>query len=142
MTHEYLKKNDVDCYLDLLSSKYYMGTILSEKKQNIFLKIDQNPDHIIYVVKKEDELVGTATLLIMSNKLKNVGKIDDMVVSQEIDDILEVKKLLVVSLVKIAHSKDCEKITIKEIDDMQLFCDNLGVIKNKDIVINDNKEYY
>jgi len=52
MTHVYLQKNDIDYYLDLLSSKYYLGTILSEKKQAIFSRIDQNPNHVIYVVKK------------------------------------------------------------------------------------------
>jgi len=77
----------------------------------------------------------------MFNTIKNIGKIDDLIISQEIEDIFKVKKLLVESLVKIAHTKDCKKITIKELDGIESLCSSLSVIKNEDIIIHDNKEY-
>ena len=120
-----LIRQDLDNgFLDLLNARYYLGTLSFGTLQTLFLKIDKNPNHLIYVATQNNEIIGCATLLIIENffsKSHNVGKILDVLIAQENKDKEIIEKSLIKKLTSIAKKRNCKKILLRGCADESCF---------------------
>ena len=84
-----LRKEDLwNGFLTTLDSLRQASTIDKTKAEEIFEKINSNPDHIIAVAELDGKIVGTTTLLIESKFIHNggiVGHIEDVVIDTALD---------------------------------------------------------
>jgi glucosamine-phosphate N-acetyltransferase len=111
--------------LDSLSKS---SRIKPKKANIIFDKISKNPDHVIYVVTYNGEVIGATTLLIEQKFIHDggkVGHIEDVVVRKEYQG-KGVGKKIVNALLKYAEKKGCYKTILDCSDDLIPFYENIG----------------
>lgn len=90
-----------------------------------------NKSHIL-VVKYEDKIIGTGTLLIehkIIHSLGKVGHIEDIVIDNEYRG-LGLAKMLIDKLISIGTSENCYKIILDASDDVAGFYEKLGFHKH------------
>ena len=82
-----IKKEDLwNGFLTSLDSLRQTSNIEKQKAEEIFNKIQENPDHIIAVAEIEGKIVGATTLLLEQKFIHNggiVGHIEDVVVDSQ-----------------------------------------------------------
>ena len=111
-----LQKKDFDTgYLDLLASKYYVGTLTLENRNDIFAKINSNKNHHIFVVESDGKIIGGATFLILFklNENKKIGKIDDVVSNKELN-YQEIEFELMNYISDIGKKEKCDEILLMQ----------------------------
>ena len=81
-----IRKEDLwNGFLTSLDSLRKASDIEKSKAEEIFEKIQNNPDHVIAVAENEDKIIGSATLLLEPKFIHQggtIGHIEDVVVDK------------------------------------------------------------
>lgn len=108
-----LKKEDKKDFLNLLSQLTTIGNITEESFNNRFNLIFSNKNINIYVLIKNNKLIGCGTLLIepkFIHNCNNLGHVEDIVIDKN-ERGNGYGKFLIKSLIKIAK-KSCYKVIL------------------------------
>ena len=128
-----LKNEDLENgFLTTLDSLRQTSNIEKDTANEIFDKIENNPDHIIAVALKEGKVVGAATLLLESKFIHNgsiVGHIEDVVVDRNYQG-QKIGEKIIKYLLEFAKTKGCYKTILDCVDDVKPFYEKLGFKHN------------
>ena len=124
-----LKKEDLwNGFLTTLDSLRQTSGIDKKKAEEIFDKLDSNPDYVIAVAELDGRVVGSTTLLIEQKFIHNggiVGHIEDVVVDKNFQGCGIGEKILKY-LLEIAKKRGCYKTILDCTDDVKPFYEKLG----------------
>jgi len=124
-----LKKEDIwNGFLKSLDSLKLASDIDKAKAEEVFEKINSNPDYIIAVAEIEGKVVGSTTLLIESKFIHDgglVGHIEDVVVNKDFQG-QKIGEKIMKYLLEISKNKGCYKTILNCTDDVKPFYERLG----------------
>ena len=124
-----LRKEDLwNGFLISLDSLKNASNIEKSKAEEIFEKINSNPDHIIAVAEIDGKIVGSTTLLIEQKFIHDgglVGHIEDVVVSKEYQG-QKIGAKIMKYLIEISKKRGCYKTILDCTDDVKPFYEKLG----------------
>ena len=124
-----LKKDDLqNGFLTTLDSLKQASNIEAKKAEEIFEKINSNPNHIIAVAEVEGKIVGATTLLIEPKFIHGgglVGHIEDVVVDKNYQG-QRIGEKIMKYLLEIAKNQGCYKTILDCTDDVKQFYEKLG----------------
>jgi len=124
-----LRKEDLwKGFLTSLDSLKQASNIEKPKAEEIFEKINSNPDHIIAVAELDGKIVGSTTLLIESKFIHDgglVGHIEDVVVNKEFQG-QKIGEKIMNFLIEISKKRGCYKTILDCTDDVKPFYEKLG----------------
>ena len=124
-----LKKEDLrNGFLTTLDSLRQTSGISKNIAENVFEKIDSNPNHIIAVAELDEKIVASTTLLIEPKFIHNgglVGHIEDVVVDKNFQR-QKIGEKIMKYLLEIAKNKGCYKTILDCTDDVKPFYEKLG----------------
>lgn len=124
-----LSENDYHLgYLELLSQLTTVGEISFEEFKNQFNLIQQNPNHLIYVIEHNQRIIATGTLLIepkFIHQLGRVGHIEDIVIDHYHRN-QGLGQKLIQHLINIGQKLDCYKIILDCQDKLVPFYQSCG----------------
>ena len=118
-------------FLETLDS-FRQTSIDDISAEKIFDKINSNSEQIIIVAIINENVVGSATLLIETKFIHNgglVGHIEDVVVNKG-NQKREIGKKMVTYLLDYAKEKGCYKTILNCVDDIKPFYEKLGFKHN------------
>lgn len=107
---------------------------------DILVKILHNPDHYMVVAEYHSEVIGTATLLLQQNLSHHgmpYGHIENVVVDSRFRN-LDVGKMMMNHLVKIAKLKNCYKVILNCSESNANFYEKCGFKKTGEIEMRTN----
>ena len=119
-------------FLASLDSLRKASDIDGKKAEEIFEKIDSNPDHVIAVAEIDGRIVGSSTLLIEQKFIHRgglVGHIEDVVVDSNFQG-RGVGEMIMRHLLEIAEERGCYKTILDCTDDVRPFYEKLGFRRN------------
>ena len=124
-----LKKEDLqNGFLTTLDSLRQTSDIDKSKAEEIFDKINSNPDHIIAIAEVEGKIVGSTTLLIEQKFIHKggmVGHIEDVVVDKNFQG-QKIGDKIMKYLLEIAKDRGCYKTILDCTEDVKPFYEKLG----------------
>lgn len=124
-----LRKEDLwNGFLTSLDSLKQASNIEKSKAEEIFEKINSNPDHIIAVAELDGKIVGSTTLLIESKFIHDgglVGHIEDVVVNKEFQG-QKIGEKIMNFLIEISKKRGCYKTILDCTEDVKPFYEKLG----------------
>ena len=124
-----LKEEDLwNGFLTTLDSLRQASYIDKNKAEEIFEKINSNPDHIIAVAEIDGKIVGATTLLIEPKFIHKgglVGHIEDVVVDKNFQG-QNIGEKIMKFLLDIAKNRGCYKTILDCTDDVKPFYEKLG----------------
>ncbi len=124
-----LRKEDLwNGFLISLDSLKNASNIEKSKAEEIFEKINSNPDYIIAVAEIDGKIVGSTTLLIEQKFIHDgglVGHIEDVVVSKEYQG-QKIGAKIMKYLIEISKKRGCYKTILDCTDDVKPFYEKLG----------------
>ena len=124
-----LKEEDLwNGFLTTLDSLRQASDIDKNKAEEIFEKINSNPDHIIAVAELDGKIVGATTLLIEPKFIHKgglVGHIEDVVVDKNFQG-QKIGEKIMNYLLDIAKNRGCYKTILDCTDDVKPFYEKLG----------------
>ncbi len=124
-----LKEEDLqNGFLTTLDSLRQTSDIDKNKAEEIFDKINSNPDHIIAVAEMEGKIVGSTTLLIEQKFIHRggmVGHIEDVVIDKNFQR-QKIGDKIMKYLLEIAKNRGCYKTILDCTDDVKPFYEKLG----------------
>ena len=124
-----LKKDDLEKgFLKSLDSLKQTSSIEKSKAEEIFEKINANPDHIIAVAEIEGKIVGSTTLLIEPKFIHEgslVGHIEDVVVDKEYQG-KKIGEKIMEYLLEVSKNRGCYKTILDCTEDVKPFYEKLG----------------
>jgi len=124
-----LRKEDLwNGFLTSLDSLKQASNIEKTKADEIFEKINSNPDHIIAVAEMDGKIVGSTTLLIETKFIHDgglVGHIEDVVVNKEFQG-QKIGEKIMNFLIEISKKRGCYKTILDCTDDVKPFYEKLG----------------
>ena len=124
-----LKKDDIqNGFLTTLDSLRQASNIETKKAEEIFEKINTNPNHIIAVAEVEGKIVGATTLLIEPKFIHDgglVGHIEDVVIDKNYQG-QRIGEKIMKYLLEIAKKQGCYKTILDCTDDVKQFYEKLG----------------
>ena len=124
-----LKEEDLwNGFLTTLDSLRQASDIDKNKAQEIFEKINSNPDHIIAVAELDGKIVGATTLLIEPKFIHKgglVGHIEDVVVDKNFQG-QKIGEKIMKFLLDIAKNRGCYKTILDCTDDVKPFYEKIG----------------
>ena len=124
-----LKKEDIqNGFLTTLDSLKQASSIDKKKAEEIFEKINSNPDHIIAVAELDGKIIGATTLLIEIKFIHEggiVGHIEDVVVDKNHQG-QKIGDKIMKYLLEIANKRGCYKTILDCTDDVKPFYEKLG----------------
>lgn len=126
------KKDLFNGFLTSLDSLRKTSDIDKKLAEEIFDKINSNPDHIIIVAEKGGKIVGSTTLLIEKKFIHKgglVGHIEDVSVSQTHQG-QGIGKNLVLYLLEYAKKRGCYKTILDCSNEVKPFYEKMGFIHN------------
>lgn len=133
ITIRQIKKADLwNGFLTTLDSLRHASNISKEKADEVFEKIEKNPDHLIAVAVLNEVIVGAATLLIEPKFIHeggNVGHIEDVVVDKKYQG-KKIGEKIIIYLLEQARIKGCYKTILDCSDDVKPFYEKLGFKHN------------
>ena len=115
-------------FLTSLDSLRTASDIDKNKANEIFKKIDSNPDYIIAVAELDGKIVGSTTLLIEQKFIHQgglVGHIEDVVVDKNFQG-QKIGEKIMKYLLEIAKKQGCYKTILDCTDDVKPFYEKLG----------------
>ena len=115
-------------FLTSLDSLRKASDIDKNKAEEIFKKIDSNPDYIIAVAEIDGKVVGSTTLLIEQKFIHQgglVGHIEDVVVDKNFQG-QKIGEKIMKYLLEIAKNQGCYKTILDCTDDVKPFYEKLG----------------
>ena len=124
-----LKKEDIwNGFLKSLDSLKLASDIDKTKAEEVFEKINSNPDYIIAVAEIEGKIVGSTTLLIESKFIHQgglVGHIEDVSVDKEFQG-KKIGEKIMKYLLEVSKNRGCYKTILNCTDDVKRFYEKLG----------------
>ncbi len=124
-----LRKEDLcNGFLTTLDSLRQASDIDKNNAEEIFEKINSNPDHIIAVAELDGKIVGATTLLIEPKFIHKgglVGHIEDVVVDKNFQG-QKIGEKIMKYLLEFAKNRGCYKTILDCTDDVKLFYEKLG----------------
>jgi len=128
-----LKREDLwKGFFTSLDSLRQTSSIDQNIANNIFDKIQENPEHIIMVALNDDKVVGAATLLIEFKFIHNggkVGHIEDVAVDKNYQG-QGIGEKIIKNLLTLAKTKGCYKTILDCVNDVKPFYEKLGFKHN------------
>ena len=128
-----LQKEDLwNGFLTTLNSLRQTSNIEKNTAEEIYDKIENNPDHIIVVALIDKKVVGTATLLLEFKFIHNggiVGHIEDVVVDKKYQG-QKIGEKIISHLLEIAKMEKCYKTILDCVDDVKPFYEKIGFKHN------------
>ena len=115
-------------FLTSLDSLRKASDIDKSKAEEIFKKIDSNPDYTIAVAEIDGKGVGSTTLLIEQKFIHQgglVGHIEDVVVDKNFQG-QKIGEKIMKYLLEIAKNQGCYKTILDCTDDVKPFYEKLG----------------
>lgn len=115
-------------FLTSLDSLRKASDIDPSKAEEIFKKIDSNPDYTIAVAEIDGKVVGSTTLLIEQKFIHHgglVGHIEDVVVDKNFQG-LKIGEKVMKYLLEIAKNQGCYKTILDCTDEVKPFYEKLG----------------
>lgn len=124
-----LRRDDLDNgFLTTLDSLRKASDIDKNKAEEIFKKIDSNPDYLIAVAEINGKIVGSTTLLIEQKFIHEgglVGHIEDVVVDKNFQG-QKIGEKIIKYLLEIAENQGCYKTILDCTDEVKPFYEKLG----------------
>jgi len=124
-----LKKEDLwNGFLTTLDSLRKASDIDRNKADEIFEKINSNPDHIVAVAELDGKIVGSTTLLIEPKFIHKggvVGHIEDVVIDKKFQG-QKIGEKIMKYLLEFAKNRGCYKTILDCTDDVKPFYEKLG----------------
>ncbi len=124
-----LRKDDLwNGFLTTLDSLRQASNIDRNKAEEIFQKINSNPNHIIAVAELDGKIVGATTLLIEQKFIHKgglVGHIEDVVVDKNFQG-QKIGEKIMKYLLEFAKKRGCYKTILDCTDDLKPFYEKLG----------------
>ena len=124
-----LKKEDLwNGFLKSLDSLKLASDIDKTKAEEVFEKINSNPDYIIAVAEMEGKIVGSTTLLIESKFIHQgglVGHIEDVSVDKDFQG-KKIGEKIMKYLLEVSKNRGCYKTILNCTDDVKRFYEKLG----------------
>jgi glucosamine-phosphate N-acetyltransferase len=124
-----LKKEDLwNGFLKSLDSLKLASDIDKTKAEEVFEKINSNPDYIIAVAEIEGRIVGSTTLLIESKFIHQgglVGHIEDVSVDKDFQG-KKIGEKIMKYLLEVSKNRGCYKTILNCTDDVKRFYEKLG----------------
>jgi glucosamine-phosphate N-acetyltransferase len=124
-----LRKEDLwNGFLTTLDSLRQASDIDRNKADEIFEKINSNPDHIVVIAEVDGKIVGTTTLLIEPKFIHKgglVGHIEDVVVDKDFQG-QKIGEKIMKYLLEFAKNRGCYKTILDSTDDVKPFYEKLG----------------
>ncbi len=124
-----LRKEDLrNGFLTTLDSLRQTSDIDKNKADDIFEKINSNPDHIVAVAELDGKIVGSTTLLIEPKFIHKggiVGHIEDVVVDKKFQG-QKIGEKIMKYLLEFAKNRGCYKTILDCTDDVKPFYEKLG----------------
>jgi len=124
-----LKKEDLwNGFLKSLDSLKLASDIDKTKAEEVFDKINSNPDYIIAVAEIEGKIVGSTTLLIESKFIHQgglVGHIEDVSVDKDFQG-KKIGEKIMKYLLEVSKNRGCYKTILNCTDDVKRFYEKLG----------------
>ena len=124
-----LKKEDIwNGFLKSLDSLKQASDIDKTKAEEVFEKINSNPDYIIAVAEIDGKIVGSTTLLIESKFIHQgglVGHIEDVSVDKEFQG-KKIGEKIMKYLLEVSKNRGCYKTILNCTDDVKRFYEKLG----------------
>ena len=115
-------------FLTSLDSLRKASNIDKSKAEEIFRKIDSNPDYTIAVAEVDGKIVGSTTLLIEQKFIHQgglVGHIEDVVVDKNFQG-QKIGGKIMTYLLEIAKNQGCYKTILDCTDEVKPFYEKLG----------------
>ena len=124
-----LRKEDLwNGFLTTLDSLRQASDIDKNKADDIFEKINSNPDHIVVVAELDGKIVGSTTLLIEPKFIHKgglVGHIEDVVVDKKFQG-QKIGEKIMKYLLQYSKDRGCYKTILECTDDVKPFYEKLG----------------
>ncbi len=124
-----LRKEDIwNGFLTTLDSLRKASDIDRNKADEIFEKINSNPDHIVVVAELDGKIVGSTTLLIEPKFIHKggvVGHIEDVVIDKKFQG-QKIGEKIMKYLLEFAKNRGCYKTILDCTDDVKPFYEKLG----------------
>ena len=124
-----LEKDDIwNGFLKSLDSLKLASDIEKNKAEEVFDKINSNPDYVIAVAEIEGKVVGSTTLLIESKFIHQgglVGHIEDVSVDKDFQG-QKIGEKIMKYLLKVSNDRGCYKTILNCTDDVKVFYEKLG----------------
>jgi len=124
-----LKKEDLwNGFLTTLDSLRKTSDIDRNKADEIFEKINSNPDHIVVVAELDGKIVGSTTLLIEPKFIHKggvVGHIEDVMIDKKFQG-QKIGEKIMKYLLEFAKNRGCYKTILDCTDDVKPFYEKLG----------------
>ena len=124
-----LRKEDLwNGFLITLDSLRQASDIDKNKADEIFEKINSNPDNIVAVAELDGKIVGSTTLLIEPKFIHKgglVGHIEDVVVDKKFQG-QKIGEKIMKYLLEFAKNRGCYKTILDCTDDVKPFYEKLG----------------
>ena len=115
-------------FLTSLDSLRKASDIDKNKAEEVFKKIDSNPDYTIAVAEIDGKIVGSTTLLIEQKFIHQgglVGHIEDVVVDKNFQG-QKIGEKIMKHLLEIAKNQGCYKTILDCTDEVKPFYEKLG----------------
>ncbi len=124
-----LRKEDLwNGFLTTLDSLRQASDIDRNKADEIFEKINSNPDHIVVIAEVDGKIVGTTTLLIEPKFIHKgglVGHIEDVVVDKNFQG-QKIGEKIMKYLLEYAKNRGFYNTILDSTDDVKPFYEKLG----------------
>ena len=124
-----LRKEDLwNGFLTTLDSLKQASDNDRNKADEIFEKINSNPDHIVAIAELDGKIVGATTLLIEPKFIHKgglVGHIEDVVVDKNFEG-QKIGEKIMKYLLEFAKNRGCYKTILDCTDDVKPFYEKLG----------------
>ena len=124
-----LRKEDLwNGFLTTLDSLRQASDIDRTRAEEIFEKINSNPDHIVAIAELDGKIIGATTLLIEPKFIHKgglVGHIEDVAVDQNFQG-QKIGEKIMKYLLEFAKNRGCYKTILDCTDDVKPFYEKLG----------------
>jgi len=124
-----LQKEDLQKgFLTTLDSLRITSNIDNNKAEEVFEKINSNPNHIIAIAELDEKIIGSATLLIEPKFIHDgglVGHIEDVVVDKNFQG-QKIGNEIIKFLLEFAKNQGCYKTILNCTDDVKEFYEKVG----------------
>ena len=124
-----LKVEDIwNGFLKSLDSLTLASDIDKDKAEEVFEKINSNPDYIIAVAELEGKIVGTTTLFIETKFIHKggfVGHIEDVSIDKDFHG-QKIGQKIMEYLLNVSKKRGCYKTILNCTEDVKPFYEKLG----------------
>lgn len=124
-----IQESDIDNgFLESLDSLRKASDLDKKKAKEILRRITANPNHVIFVALKENQVIGATTLLIEQKFIHGgglVGHIEDVVVSKE-QQGLGIGEKIMLAVLEYAKNQGCYKTILDCDDNVKPFYEKIG----------------